>query len=66
MLFSSSYSSASISGVTRLFHWGGGGLREGKGFSWGGGGQAVVTLSKRSATIGWSVAYDNIFAKYTS
>ena len=30
------------------------------------GGQAVVTLSKRSATIGWRVAYKKIFAKYTS
>ena len=36
----------------------------GGGGGWGG--QRVVTLSKRSATIGWRVAYNNIFAKYTS
>ena len=58
--------SPSPSGVTRLFHLWGGGWGGGKGLSWGGGGQAVVTLSKRSATIGWRVAYNNIFAKYTS
>ena len=51
------------SGVTRLFHLGGG-AEGGKGLELGG--QAVVTLSKRSATIGWRVAYNKIFAKYTS
>ena len=50
------------SGVTRLFRLGG--LRGGQRVELGG--QAVVTLTKRSATFGWRVAYNDFVAKYTS
>ena len=49
----------------QTFSFGGGGAEGGGAKGWFGG-QAVVTLSKRSATIGWRVAYNKIVAKYTS